>query len=425
MNTLSLPMGGFASAAVPVPIAAHFPSPPAPLPQRGEGSQVAAAPLAAYDQLRYAREIIAIEGQTLLHLAERLDADFCRAIEQLYHCRGSVIVTGMGKAGMIAQKIAATLASTGTRGHYLHPAEAVHGDLGRIHTDDVVLILSQSGETEEVTRLLPSLKEFGVTIIALTGKRTSMLGRAATVTIELGPLQEACSLGLAPSTSTTAMLAMGDALALVTSRMRDFKPEDFARFHPAGTLGRKLSKVNDRMRPLEECRVALCTLTVRHVFAEGRWPGRRTGAIMIVDPQGKLHGIFTDSDLARLFESRRDGAIDDPIRDVMTKNPATVPVGSMLVDAVAIMAERKISELPVIDRDGKPAGLIDITDVVGLVPEAPSVQATISVGPTGSVAAPVTIPTASGPIVVSPAEAGPQAPKGRVFRKQAKPERRL
>lgn len=403
MSTFSV--AAASPAAVPVPIV---------------NMHAAAAPqLTAYDQLRYAREIIAIEANTLLHLAERLDTEFCRAIDHLYHCRGSVIVTGMGKAGIIAQKIAATLASTGTRGHYLHPAEAVHGDLGRIRDDDVVLILSQSGETEEITRLLPSLREFGVTIIAVTGKRTCTLGRAATVTIELGPLQEACSLGLAPSTSTTAMLAMGDALALVTSRMRDFKPEDFARFHPAGALGRKLSKVNDCMRPLKDCRVADCTLTVRQVFAESRWPGRRTGAIMIVDPHGKLRGIFTDSDLARLFESRRDKALDGPIRDVMTKGPATVPLGSMLVDAVAIMAERKISELPVIDRDGKPVGMIDITDVVGLVPEEPAAQS-ITVGPTGEVATVVTIPTASGPIVVSPAEMGPPAPKSRAFKPGAR-----
>jgi arabinose-5-phosphate isomerase len=373
--------------------------------------------LTAYDQLRYAREIISAEANTLLHLAQRLDTEFCRAVDALYRCRGSVIVTGMGKAGIIAQKIAATLSSTGTRGHYLHPAEAVHGDLGRIHADDVVLLLSQSGETEEVTRLLPSLREFGVTIIAITGKRTSTLARAATVTIELGPLQEACSLGLAPSTSTTAMLAMGDALALVVSRMRDFRPEDFARFHPAGALGRKLSKVDDCMRPLKECRVASCEHSVRQVLVEARWPGRRTGAIMIVDPQGKLRGIFTDSDLARLFESRRDAAIDGSIRDVMTKHPASVPSGSMLIDAVCIMAERKISELPIIDRDGKPVGLLDITDVVGIEPEDVADSPTIGVGPTANVAGPVTIETALGPIVVSPKEVGPPSPMSRAFGK--------
>ena len=167
--------------------------------------------LSPSEQLDYAREIIQIEGQALLTLAERLDGQFCRAVEHLYQCRGSVLVTGMGKAGLIGQKIAATLASTGTRSHYLHPAEAVHGDLGRIHRDDVVLVLSQSGETEEVVRLLPSLAELRVPIIAVTSRPASTLARAAAVVIDLGPLQEACSLGLAPSTSTTAMLAMGDA----------------------------------------------------------------------------------------------------------------------------------------------------------------------------------------------------------------------
>lgn len=335
----------------------------------------AAAPaLNASEQLRYAVEIIQLEGQTLLNLAKRLDGEFCRAVEMLFRCRGSAIVTGMGKAGLIGQKIAATFASTGTRSHYLHPGEAVHGDLGRIHQHDLLVVLSQSGETEEVTRLLPSLASFGVPIIAVTGRRNSTLGRAATVVVDLGPLQEACSLGLAPSTSTTAMLAAGDALALVTSRMREFRKEDFARFHPAGALGRQLSKVEDHMRPLAECRTANCSHSVRQVFVEGRWPGRRTGAIMIVDHDGLLRGIFTDSDLARLFESRRDNALDEPIRNVMTKKPSSVPHGSMMTDAVAIMAERKISELPVIDENGRPVGLIDVTDVVSMLPEKPPVS---------------------------------------------------
>ncbi len=231
-------------------------------------------------------------------------------------------------------------------------------------------MFSQSGETEEVVRLLPSLADFGVRIIAVTARRTSTLGRAAHVVIELGPLQEACALGLAPSTSTTAMLAVGDALALVTSRMRGFRREDFARFHPAGSLGRQLSKVDDFMRPLDECRVASQTHDVRQVFVEHGQAGRRTGAIMLVDKSGKLAGLFTDSDLARLFEHKRDAALDRPIRDVMTAEPSTVPAGSMMLDAVTIMAERKISELPVVDSRGRPVGMIDITDVVALFPEA-------------------------------------------------------
>jgi arabinose-5-phosphate isomerase len=335
-------------------------------------------------QLQYAREIIQIEGESLLALSQRLDGEFCRAIAKLFHCAGSVIVTGMGKAGLIGQKVAATLASTGTRSQYLHPAEAVHGDLGRIHQRDVMLILSQSGETEEVVRLLPSLASFGVPIIAVTSRRTSTLGRAATVLIDLGPLQEACSLGLAPSTSTTAMLAIGDALALVTSRLRDFRKEDFARFHPAGNLGRQLSKVEDGMRPLAQCRLAGVTMTVRDVFVQRSPSGRRSGAIMLTDDDGALAGIFTDSDLARLFESRRDAALDGPIGEVMTAAPRRVPAGSMMADAVAIMAERKISELPVVDADGKPVGMIDITDIVSMVPD-PAASVVLETGlPIGS-----------------------------------------
>jgi arabinose-5-phosphate isomerase len=325
-------------------------------------------PLTPFEQLRYAREIVLLESQALSAIADRLDMDFCHAVDALFFCAGSVIVTGIGKAGLIGQKLAATLASTGTRSHFLHPAEAIHGDLGRIHRDDVVLALSQSGESEEVVRLLPSLGELEATIIAITARRTSTLGKAASVVIELGPLKEACSLGLAPSTSTTAMLAVGDALALVTSRMRSFGREDFARFHPGGSLGRQLAKVEDHMRPLDQCRVANCAETVRDVLVAVRAPGRRSGAIMVVDPQHVLRGIFTDSDLARLFESRNDAKLDQPIRLVMTRRPTSVPAGSMMTDAVEIMAERKISELPVVDADGRPQGMLDITDVVGLFP---------------------------------------------------------
>ena len=325
--------------------------------------------LSSFEQIRYAREIIQIEAQALDKLSHRLDSAFCQAIALFFGCRGTVVVTGMGKAGLIGQKISATLASTGTRSIFLHPAEAVHGDLGRIRADDVVLVLSQSGETEEVVRLLPSLAELQVPIVAITGRAASTLGRGAAVTIELGPLKEACPLGLAPSTSTTAMLAMGDALALVTSRLLCFGHADFARVHPAGSLGRKLSKVEDQMRPLEECRVARDCQPVREVFAELRRPGRRTGAVLLVDADGRLTGLFTDSDLARLFEARRYDAFDQPIAQVMTSRPRTAPVGSMLSDAVAILAEMKISELPVVNASGAPLGLLDITDIVGMIPE--------------------------------------------------------
>ncbi|MEX0866239.1 MAG: KpsF/GutQ family sugar-phosphate isomerase, partial [Pirellulales bacterium] len=321
--------------------------------------------LSPFEQIRYAREIIRLEGTALLSLASRLDTEFCRATELLFDCESSVIVTGMGKAGLIGQKLAATLASTGTRSHFLHPAEAFHGDLGRIHRDDVVLVLSQSGETEEVLRLLPPLAEMHSAIIAITGRRGSTLAKAATVVLDLGPLKEACSLGLAPSTSTTAMLAMGDALALVTSRMRAFQPEDFARFHPGGSLGRKLSKVEAHMRKLDECRTALVTQTVREVLVSRTTSGRRSGALMLLDDSGKLCGIFTDSDLAKLFERREIDFLETPVEQVMTRQPLIVPAESMVVDALKIMAERRISELPVVNPQGCPIGLLDLTDLVG------------------------------------------------------------
>lgn len=323
-------------------------------------------PFSRFEQLRLAREILRTEGQALLSLADRLGDDFCRAVDVLFHCQGSVIVSGMGKAGLVGQKIAATLASTGTRSHFLHPAEAIHGDLGRVHHEDVILMLSFSGETDEVTRLLPSLRT--IPLVAITGKPHSTLGRKAAVTLDLGPIREACTLGLAPSTSTTAMLALGDALALVLSRMRSFGALDFVRFHPGGSLGRKLAQVDDLMRPLAECRVAREDQTVRDVFVNVSRPGRRTGAIMLTDEHGVLTGVFTDSDLARLLETRRDPCIDGPVREVMTQRPRTVRSGTAMGEALEILTARKISELPVIDADGRPCGMLDITDVVGLLP---------------------------------------------------------
>ena len=322
--------------------------------------------LSKEEQLRAAREIIRLEAVALWKLSGRLDETFHRVVEQIYQSRGSLIVTGMGKAGLIGQKIAATMASVGTRAHFLHPAEAFHGDLGRIHADDVVLMLSQSGETSEVVQLLPAIHNFGVPLIAITGRRQSTIGRAASEILELGALDEACSLGLAPSTSTTAMLALGDALALVLCRLRGFQAEDFARFHPGGSLGRRFSKVDTHMRPLEQCRVTSDRLSVREVLVACSRPGRRTGAIMLTDQAGRLTGLFTDSDLARLFEQRAEAALDRPVHDVMIVQPITVETGSLLRDAVGLMTARKISELPVVDGEQRPLGVMDVTDLVGM-----------------------------------------------------------
>lgn len=318
------------------------------------------------DILAHGRQILRAEGEAVLRAAETLDADFCRGVRMIRQCTGSVVVTGIGKAGLVARKISATLASTGTPSHFLHPAEAMHGDLGALRSDDVVLALSQSGETEEITRLLPHLAARRVGIVALTGRPESTLGRAADVVVATGLIREACGLGLAPSTSTSLMLALGDAVALVVSGLRDFTPEDFAARHPGGSLGRQLMLVEDAMRPLAECRLAQPDETVRAVFARPL-PARRTGAVMILDEAGALAGIFTDSDLARLFERRHDAALDEPIGRVMTSRPTTLPVGTRLRDAVAILEARRLSELPVLD-DGRPVGLLDIVDLVGLVP---------------------------------------------------------
>lgn len=316
-------------------------------------------------QLRAAREVLRMEAVAVWKLSTTIDHSITEAIRLIRESGGNVIVTGMGKAGLVGQKIAATLASTGTPSHFLHPGEAFHGDLGRIGPRDVVLMLTQSGETSEVVQLLPSLREMQVPLIAITASRDSKVGRAAKCVIELGRLEEACSLGLAPSTSTTAMLALGDAVALVLSKLNGFRAEDFARFHPGGSLGFKLSKVDDHMRPLVECRVAGESKTVREVLVGCGRPGRRSGAVMLVAEDGKLRGIFTDSDLARLVESRHEDAFDRPIREVMTAPCASVELGDRTEAALHILTQRKISELPVVDADGRPVGMIDVTDVVG------------------------------------------------------------
>lgn len=325
------------------------------------------------DVLSLAREIMLQEALSIKELAEGLDGRFLQAVYRILECQGSVIVCGIGKAGLVGQKITATLASTGTTAHFLHPSEAIHGDLGRIGKKDVVLLLSQSGETEEITRILPSIRQFQVPIIAITASEYSTLGKNAEIVLPLGKMIEADTLRLAPSTSTTAMIALGDALALVASQRRRFEAEDFARFHPGGALGRKLSLVEEHLRPLDQCRTAPCGETIREVFVRHRIPGRRSGAILLLDESGRLAGIFTDSDLARIFERRNEHLLDAPIRNAMTAKPTSVLIGSRMLEAIGIMGEKRISELPVVDANGFPKGMIDITDVVAVFPESTAI----------------------------------------------------
>jgi len=325
-------------------------------------------PFSQFEQLREARLIIQQEADGLLQLASQLDTAFCEAVRLILNCQGRVIVTGIGKAGLIGQKIAATLASTGTRAHFLHAAEAFHGDLGCLDSDDILLALSNSGESEEVCRLLPILCRMNVKLIAVTASTTSTLGREADVVVPLGGLSEAGPLGLAPSTSTTAMLALGDALALVLSRLKAFTREQFALYHPGGSLGRKLTTVREIMRRGDQLRIALCESTIRDVLIQHNQPGRRSGAVIVVDTNNRLAGLFTDSDLARLLEQRRDGQLDRPISEVMTPDPFRVSADATLSDVVELLSEKKISELPVIDSVDRVLGLIDITDVIRLMP---------------------------------------------------------
>lgn len=310
------------------------------------------------------REVLHSEIRAIERLSEQLDETFVQAVEILLGCRGCVVVSGMGKAGIIGQKLAASFSSTGTPSHFLHPAEAVHGDLGCIRESDIVILLSYSGETEEITRLLPTLAETAQSTMAITAHAGSSLASEVDLALLLGTHREACSLGLAPSSSTTSMMAMGDALALVVSRQRGFTREQFAKFHPAGSLGRQLTHVRQIMRPLSECRVAFQTESLRDVLIQVSRPGRRTGAIMLTTPDGKLAGVFTDSDLARLLESSSDARLDSPTSEVMTREFRTVQHDSLLPEAIQTLSQHKLSELPVVDSEGRPVGIVDVTDVM-------------------------------------------------------------
>ncbi len=327
-------------------------------------SQSLVAPATLMERLRVLREMVAAEGLAILSSAESLSPAAVHAAELTANCDGCVLVTGVGKAGLVGQKLVATLASTGTPAHFLHPCEAVHGDLGRIRESDLVWAISNSGRSEEVVRIASHLRENSSGLIAITASEDNPLAAAADCVVALGLHHEACPNGLAPTSSTAVMMAVGDGIALLASRLRAFTPQDFARFHPGGALGRKLTGVHQIMRPLDACRVASQETTIRDAMVATSKTGRRTGALMLVDDQGRLAGLFTDSDLARLLENRDDKAFDEPISSRMTQRPTTTLARSLLQDAVATMSHRRISELPVIDQDHRPIGMLDITDVV-------------------------------------------------------------
>jgi arabinose-5-phosphate isomerase len=314
-----------------------------------------------------ARALLQHEADALLTVANQLDSSFGHAAELLWSCGeadGRVGVSGVGKSADIAQKLVGTFNSTGTRAYLLDATRALHGDLGMVHANDAVVILSNSGESEEIVRLLKPLKRMAAATIAITGNKASTLAQQADAAIVYGSVAESL-FNLAPSTSTVVAMSIGHALALALCDRREFTHAEFARYHPAGSLGFKLSSVEDHMRRGPELRLARATDSVRDIFAQARHCGRRTGAVMLVDGDGKLAGIYTDSDLARLFEKRADDCFDRPVSEVMTRTPLTVGISARMEEAVLLMRSRKISELPVIDADGKPVGLLDITDLIG------------------------------------------------------------
>jgi arabinose-5-phosphate isomerase len=289
------------------------------------------------------------------------------AARTIYACEGNVITSGIGKAGLIARKISATLASTGTPSHFLHAAEAVHGDLGRVRPADVVLILSYGGETAEVTRLLAQLGRMDVPVIAMTGNTDSTLAREARVLLSLGQIDEACPLGLAPSATTTAMLALGDALALAVLKMRQaggrFGRDEFALYHPGGSLGRKLLLVDAVMRKGENLPKAPADATIGEALEGLKGMKRRSGAVCLVDERGRLAGIFTDADLRRLLESGAGGVLARPIAEVMTPAPKSVRQGAPAAEAIGLINRYFIEELPVLDEEGRLVGLVDVQDL--------------------------------------------------------------
>jgi arabinose-5-phosphate isomerase len=316
--------------------------------------------------LRLIRQAVAAEAAALVSVSKSIGPAAVKAAELTASCGGSVVVTGVGKAGLVGQKLVATLASTGTPAHFLHPTEAVHGDFGRVRPDDLVWALSNSGRSEEVTRIASQLRRQGSALVSFTADDDNPLAAVANCKVVYGRHAEACPHGLAPTSSTTVMMAVGDAVSLLASQIRQFSASDFARFHPGGALGRKLSKVSQLMRPLESCRVSDQSVTIRQCMISCSKSGRRSGAVMLTDEKGRLAGIFTDSDLARLLESRHEDALEGAIGSSMTVDPHCVAPETLLSDAIALLSQLRISELPVVDEDRRPLGMVDITDLIAL-----------------------------------------------------------
>jgi len=334
--------------------------------------------------LALARGVLRAEGEAITALQHRLSEAFVRAAELVFGCSGKVVLTGIGKAGLVARKISATLASTGTPSIFLHPVEALHGDLGRLGEGDVVVALSHSGATEELVRLIDHLRARRAKLIAITGDADSPLARHADVAVTYGQIEEACPHGLAPTVSTSCMMALGDALALTVMDMRHFSPDDFAAFHPAGALGMRLLKVSEVMtfhpseagqadvmayRPGERLQLVSDRLTLRDALVEADKAGRRAGAMVMVDDRGRLSGILTDADIRRqavAHKGREQELYDRPVGELMIREPKRIHCDALAAEALAVLNANRIDELPVVDDDDRPVGIIDVQDLLGI-----------------------------------------------------------
>ena len=315
--------------------------------------------------LEYAQQVIQAEAEAMASVTPIVDASFSQACQMIHDCGGSCIVSGIGKAGIIGQKISATLASTGTPSHFLHPAEAVHGDLGRLRKNDIVIVLSYGGETDEVVRLINLVKQLQIRLIAITGDSDSTLCTHSDVVLCMGRLSEACPLGIAPSVSTTCMLAVGDALAFTVMKARRFSVEDYVRFHPGGSLGAKLMTVEQSMlfKQGEDLPLVETGDTIEHLF-EKTGEIKRHGAVIVVDKDGKLAGIITDADLRRLMAAHGRNAFEFKTDDVMTADCKRIRADALAAEATALFHKYRIDDLPVVDAGDKPVGLIDVQDIV-------------------------------------------------------------
>ncbi len=310
-------------------------------------------------EIELARKVLRTEAGAILGLVGRVDAVFTAAVDLLFECRGRVLLTGMGKSGLIGRKIAATLSSTGTSAFFLHPADAIHGDVGALQPDDVVIALSYGGETDEILRLLETIRRVGARMVALTGFPSSTLGQAADVTLDCRVDEEACPLNLAPTASTTAALALGDALAMALLVRKGFRQEDFATLHPGGKIGKRLMRLGQLMHAGDEMPAVGEATAVRDVIYEMSRKG--LGMTCVLDGGGRLSGIITDGDLRRHMADAR--VLDQTAGDVMTRRPVTVDRAMLAAEALNLMERRKITSLVVVAPDGRAEGVIHLHDL--------------------------------------------------------------